>query len=120
MAHQRREARFVLEPPRLRPLADGIGLRDLDHPDLVQVHVPRAENLAHPALGELAQDLVLAVEDVAGGQARRGEAAGGTEAGLGGQRGVTSRASGVAGAIRLILAAAPRVRIAPCPQRGSS
>ena len=92
VAHEGGQARLLLEPARLRRGTGGIRLGDLDDPDLVQVQVARAVDLAHPALADLVEDLVLAVEHFSGREARQAEPAGGAEAGRRRQGGGAARA----------------------------
>ena len=92
VAHERGQARLLLEPARLRGGPGGIRLGDLDDPDFVEVQVARAVDLAHPALADLVEDLVLAVEHFSRREARQAEPAGGAEAGRGRQGGGAARA----------------------------
>ena len=68
MAHERGDARLLLESPRLGPLAQRIGFGHLDDADFVQMDVAGLVDLAHSALADLFDDLVLAVERLPGGE----------------------------------------------------
>ena len=92
MAHERGQAGLLLEPARVRVLSQRAGLGHLDDADLVEVDVTGAVDLAHPALADLVQDLVLSVEGLAGHDTGRGEAAGGTEPRVAGDSRAAARA----------------------------
>ena len=57
------DARFLGEALQGVRIGRPIGAQDLDDPQLLQVDVARAPDLAHPSRGETVEDLVLAVED---------------------------------------------------------
>ena len=57
------DARFLGEALQGVRVGRPIGAQDLDDPQLLQMDVARAPDLAHAACGEAVEDLVLAVED---------------------------------------------------------
>jgi hypothetical protein len=61
-----REPRFLGEPALGARVVAAERLHHLDDPDLVEVEMPGAIDLAHSSFGDLAENLVLAVDDFAG------------------------------------------------------
>src|SRR5204863_110494 len=78
-------------PGHLQRLAEGIGLRDLDDADLVEVDVPGLVDLAHPAFARFFEDFVLSVEHLPGRKPGPRRAARGAESRVRGHIGAAAR-----------------------------